>query len=180
MSATHIHSGKLIFHAIMKNNVLGDIVKDLDLSNMMEPEQNLDVTPVYGSLEDSLGWSEGGLTVTANGGGMLADTSSMTFSQEVVCVTSVNSDVGAVISEKTSEGEFGNGGREEKWRETSWEGERPHTPTLVQEMQEEESMERESKDREEILKETQAIDTQKGEDIEVEDEPEQNLDATAV
>ena len=38
-------------------------------------------------------------------------------------------------------------------------------------------MERESKDREEILKETQAIDTQ---EVEVEDEPKQNLDVNSV
>ena len=42
-----------------------------------EPEQNLDVTPVYGSLKDRLEWAEGGFTVTAigvdgAGGGMLA------------------------------------------------------------------------------------------------------------
>ena len=49
--------------------------------------------------------------------------------------------------------------REDIWGEASWEGERPPTPPLVQEMQEqeEESMEWESVDREEILKETQTM-----------------------
>ena len=47
--------------------------------------------------------------------------------------------------------------REDSWGEASWEGERPPTPPLVQEMQEEESMEWESVDREEILKETQTM-----------------------
>jgi len=97
-------------------------------------------------------------------------------------VTSAESELATVISDKTGEGDFSHGEREQTWGETSWEGERPPTPPLVQEMQEEESMEWESVDREEILKEThrvrdmisQAMDTQEGEEVEVEDEKFEN------
>jgi len=130
------------------------VVEKVDLDRT--PEQHLDITPVYGSLEDSLEWGTGvGEKVTDK--------------KEVVPdnYEAAKNDFTEAISTVQ--------GKEDSWGERSSEGDRPPTPPLVQEMQEEESMEWESVDREEVLKETQRIRARISEAMEVEETEEEKV-----
>jgi len=122
------------------------------------PEQHLDITPVYGSLEDSF---EGG------GGREIGDEIIITNPASAV------NEVAAPENDKANNILF-HDVKEDSWGERSWEGERPPTPPLVQEMQEEESMEWESVDREEILKETHRVRALLSEEMEVEEAADEN------
>ena len=131
------------------------------------PEQQLDITPVFGSLEDSLEWGIGG--------GEMGSQQPAVHGVINVAHQAVSADDEAEFDETCAE--VVQGCREDSWGETSWEGERPPTPTLVQEMQEEECMEWESVDREEVLKETHRVRALLSEAMETEEtEAEKKVD----
>ena len=142
------------------------VVGQVDLNRT--PDQFLDITPVYGSLEDSLEWG----TDTGDVGHVTSKKNVKTEAPPVTNVVSASEDENRVnVTEATA---FP--GKEDSWGERSFEGDRPPTPPLVQEMQEEESMEWESVDREEILKETQRVRVLLHEAMEVEDTVEEKGD----
>ena len=132
------------------------------------PEQNLDTTPVYGSLDDSV---DRELDVNYHGAG---SNSSSTF-EEKICDSSLSLDqsTGSLRSSDGSTNSFNNFEKARSvvgnFSNSSYEGDRPPTPPLVIEMQEEECDEWESEDKEEIFKETMKIRTQLTDELEIDD-----------
>jgi len=152
---------KPLASSTVKENI---IASNLDRT----PEQNLDTTPVYGSLEDSF---ERELEVDYHGVG----SKSICTHEEKNCDSSLSLDqsTGSLLS---SDGSTNSCKNSEKARSvvgnvsnSSYEADRPPTPPLVIEMQEEECDEWESEDKEEILKETMKIRTQLTDEIELDD-----------
>merc|ERR1719315_724832 len=142
--------------ASSKLKVPSSVVEQVDLNRT--PDQHLDITPVYGSLEDSLEWGAG------DAGHVTKRDIKPDVAPGVNAVSAIKEENSVDEAEATLLH-----GKEDSLVERSWDGERPPTPPLVQELQEEEMMEWESVDREEILKETQRVRVLLHEEMEVED-----------